>query len=436
LLDRRSATADSVENARLVRLSRALHSAWRDGVRAPWRNFRKGLREAALLRSGEGVPVAVDETTGLEAVPFDGRFPPPLAQCTAVEAAEYPTRLHRLSVHSTTTEKAHYLPHVARAPAMTLEHLIDQYWFPHFGLLISRQGRIWRHSFIVPWRDGYLATIKAIVEKPMPDGSRLHLLHEERLRRTPRITGEHLLISNAQKPNYGHWMLDVVSLINMGASHRLPMLAWTLLPWQRQIVARLDVPQGLIREIRPEPVFLEHAITSNRHTGLSSQNAHPQHKVAFAKILANVRRHAGAMETPKRVLVCRSAANGRNLVNRAQMIEALKPLGFVAIQPEKLSFDRQALTYAQAEVIVTEFGAALTNAMFCRPGTKVVEIIAEGQHDPWSAHFCAMLELEHVVVFQQQSAEALKVPRHMQDSPFRYSVDVAQLVETVRALVA
>ncbi|MBV9290125.1 MAG: glycosyltransferase family 61 protein [Hyphomicrobiales bacterium] len=438
MLDRRpsSATEDSVENARLVRLNRSLHAAWRAAVRVPWRNFRRGLRNAALLRSGEGVPVAVDETTVLEIVPFEGRFPPPFAQCTVIEAAEYSTRLHPLSVNSTTTEKIHYLPHVARAPAMALEHLVDQYWFPHFGLLISREGRIWRHSFIVPWRDGYLARIKAIVEKPMSDGSRVHLLYEERLRRAPRIRGEYLLVANSEKPNYGHYMLDVVSLINIGATHGMPMLAWTLLPWQREIIAQLDVPEGLIREISPEPVFLEHTIAGNRHTGLASQNAHPQHKVAFAKILANIRRHAGSMETPKRVLICRSAAMSRNVVNRAEMIEAMKALGFAAIQPEKLSFDEQALTYAQADIIVTEFGAALTNAMFCREGTKVVEIIAEGQHDPWSSHFCAMLELEHVVLFQRQTEEALlKAPRHMKDSPFAYSVDVPLLVETVRALV-
>ncbi len=118
------------------------------------------------------------------------------------------------------------------------------------------------------------------------------------------------------------------------------------------------------------------------------------------------------------------------------MIEALKPLGFVAIQPDKLTFDEQALLYAQAEIIVCEFGAALTNAYFCPPRTKIVEIIAEGQHDPWSSHFCAMLGLEHVVMFQRQSDEALaSMPRHMKDSPFSYAVDVPKLVETVKALL-
>ena len=99
------------------------------------------------------------------------------------------------------------------------------------------------------------------------------------------------------------------------------------------------------------------------------------------------------------------------------MIEALKAFGFAAIQPEKLPFDAQVLTFAQADIIVCEFGAAVANAMFCAPGTKIVEIIAEGQQDPWSSHLFAMLGLEHVVLFQRQTEEALaSAPRHVKDS--------------------
>ena len=216
----------------------------------------------------------------------------------------------------------------------------------------------------------------------------------------------------------------------------MPMLTWTLKPWQRAAIARLDPPAGLIREIRPEPVLLDHAIVSNRHSGEASQNAHPQTREVFMRMLANIRRAAGPLATPRRVLIVRSLANSRNIRNRGEMIAALQPLGFTAIQPEKLSFDEQALTFAGAEIVVCEFGAALTNVLFCAPGTKVVEIIAEGQHDPWSSHLAAMVGLEHVVLFQPQSAEALAAaPRHMKDSPFAYAVDVKRLAETVRALL-
>jgi capsular polysaccharide biosynthesis protein len=426
---------DRIENEKLVRINRSLHTAWRNAVRTPLRNFRRRLRDA-LPVSSEGVRVALDETTTLPVVPYEGRLPPPRSQCEAVAPAQYQTRLHPLSVNSTNAERVHYIDHTVNAPAMTLEHLVDQYWFPAFGLLISPEGRVWRHSFLVPYREGYLSSIKAIIERTAPGRTHERRLHLERLARAPRIGGEHLLISGSDKHNYGHYLHDIAPLIDLGARMDAPMLTWSLRPWQRALIARLEVPKGLIREIKPRPVFLEHAITSNRFNGLSSQNAPPQNRDAFARILTNVRKHAPAASTPPRVLICRSPSNSRNLTNRAAMIEALKALGFAAIQPDRLTFDEQVLLFAQAKIIVCEFGAALSNAYFCPPDTKIVEIIAEGQHDPWSSHFCAMLGLEHVVLFQRQSAEVLaSTPRHAKDSTFSYAVDVPKLVETVTALI-
>jgi hypothetical protein len=47
-----------------------------------------------------------------------------------------------------------------------------------------------------------------------------------------------------------------------------------------------------------------------------------------------------------------------------------------------------------------------------------------------------MLGLEHVVLFEPQSKEALaSMPRHVKDSEFRFSVDVQRLVQTVAALL-
>ena len=129
-----------IENERLVRINRSLHAAWRDAVRTPSADLRRRLRNA-LPASSEGVPVALDETTNLTVVPYEGGLPRPLAQCEVVAPCKYHTRTHPLSVISTNAERVHYLDHIVHAPAMTLEHLVDQYWFPAFGLLISPEGR-------------------------------------------------------------------------------------------------------------------------------------------------------------------------------------------------------------------------------------------------------------------------------------------------------
>ena len=156
---------DRIENEKLVRINRSLHAAWRDAVRTPLRNFRRRLRDA-LPVSSEGVRVALDETTTLAAVPYRGTL---AARRSRNARSSRPRNtgpgLHPLSVNSTNAERVHYLDHTVHAPAMTLEHLVDQYWFPAFGLLISPEGRVWRHSFLVPYREGYLSSIKAIVER-------------------------------------------------------------------------------------------------------------------------------------------------------------------------------------------------------------------------------------------------------------------------------
>jgi Glycosyltransferase 61 len=429
-------TPDSVENPGRLKLSEGLHTFWRKAVRIPWRDARRSMRRALAAGSDAGIPVSVDSTTQLAVVPFAGRFPPPQTQCQVIAPVKYEKRAHPLSVNPTNDERVHYLDHTVQAPAMMLEHLTDQYWFPYFGTLISQRGQVWRHSYLGPFQDGFLTRIKAIDDRPLPDGGKEHLLYRERLKRIPRIAGEHLLLAGSDQPNYGHYLLDVVPLIHLGAKMGMPMLTWTLRPWQRALVARLDVPPGLIREIKPEPVFLEHAITSNRHSGAASINAHPQTKEVFSLILSNVEKHAPAAERPRRLLVCRGIRDARNIRNRKTVIEALAPLGFIAIQPEKLPFDEQAMLFKNAEFIVSEFGSGMVNAIFSRPGTKLVEIIAEGQFDPWSSHFGAMNRFEHVVLFEHQSQEALlSDPRHLKDSEFSYEVDVPRLVETVGTML-
>ena len=145
---RAGAARDLVENEKLVRISRSLHTAWRNAVRTPWRNFRRRLRGALHHPAREFRSLSTRRPI-VKAAPFEGRLPPPLTQCEVVAPVQYRTRMHPLSVNSRDhAERLHYVDHTVHAPAMMLEHLADQYWFPAFGVLISPEGRIWRHSFL------------------------------------------------------------------------------------------------------------------------------------------------------------------------------------------------------------------------------------------------------------------------------------------------
>ena len=66
----------------------------------------------------------------------------------------------------------------------------------------------------------------------------------------------------------------------------------------------------------------------------------------------------------------------RRVDNEAELLAALGPLGFEAIDPGALSPAEQVRAFAEAECIVGPHGAGLTNLAFASAGATVVEIFA------------------------------------------------------------
>ena len=79
----------------------------------------------------------------------------------------------------------------------------------------------------------------------------------------------------------------------------------------------------------------------------------------------------------KRIYISRSQAGMRRIVNEEKLIATLSQnFGFQAIILESMPFSEQIATLAGAQVVVAPHGGGLTNLVFCRPGTKVVEIFS------------------------------------------------------------
>ncbi len=81
-----------------------------------------------------------------------------------------------------------------------------------------------------------------------------------------------------------------------------------------------------------------------------------------------------AQQTPKRIFISRAKAPCRRIRNEEALMELLAALGFVSYSLEDLSIQEQATLFKNAEVIVGPHGAGWTNLIFCKPGTKIIEI--------------------------------------------------------------
>lgn len=418
-------------------LRRAISRAARLYLREPLRKIREPARNAALNLL-PGAPLKIARAEDLALVAYRQALPEKGARCLVTPDAPVDIKFHPLSVQSDDPgERVHYADHRVISPGLSLENPGPQFWFARSGALIAEDGKIWPHSFMAPFRRDRLRTVKSIsVAQNGPDENGL-IFHPLLLKGALRVKGRHFLTAQPGSPNFGHFLLDIVPLIALGKEISAPMLTWPLRDWQKQIIARVNPPAGLLREIPFQNHWIEEPVVSNRMAGLGAHIAHPAAKASFDAIRATVDL-AAHKNLPRKFFLMRGAGHGRAMSNRLALGEALAKLGVVALQPELLSFEQQVALFAQAELVVCEFGAALANVVFCRPGTKVLEIITMGQHDPWSSRLCAMLGLEHVVYFQRLTeAEILARGDRFAPSPdFAYHADLAPIVDLAARLLA
>ncbi len=89
----------------------------------------------------------------------------------------------------------------------------------------------------------------------------------------------------------------------------------------------------------------------------------------------------GARPVPtqrRRIFIDRSDACYRRIVNFDDLLPTLNSLGLEPIQLAGRSLAEQAALFHDASLVVANHGAALSNLVFCSPGTRVIQILAPG----------------------------------------------------------
>lgn len=68
------------------------------------------------------------------------------------------------------------------------------------------------------------------------------------------------------------------------------------------------------------------------------------------------------------------AGSYRGIANREEFINFLKSKNFIILDPSKLKFLDEIKIFKSADIVIGIYGAGLTNMIFCRKNTKVIEI--------------------------------------------------------------
>ncbi|HEX4870677.1 MAG TPA: glycosyltransferase family 61 protein [Nevskiaceae bacterium] len=199
---------------------------------------------------------------------------------------------------------------------------------------------------------------------------------------TPRLPGLSVVIERSTARNYFHWMTEQLPRFHRlraveaeTAIDRILVLgsAWEELSFVRESVATF-FPQYLDR-IHPlhTAARCEHALyfdqpRDERKSRLCSSIDH------WLEALVGPCSADGP--PPGRLLyVSRRDARTRLLLDESAWCEQLATLGFEVVTLAGLPVTAQQQLFSSARCVISAHGANLTNIMFCRPGTQVVELM-------------------------------------------------------------
>ncbi|NCY01460.1 MAG: glycosyltransferase family 61 protein [Planctomycetia bacterium] len=182
--------------------------------------------------------------------------------------------------------------------------------------------------------------------------------------------------------NYFHWLMDALPRLDLYERAGLAgdhIYAPVRQRFQRESLALAGIdPARIVPATRRTHLASGRLVVSTLHGCISPAKTDFLHR-RFTARLAPWSGPGG------RIFVSRAGRGPRAVVNERELVAALAPLGFRRCRLERMSLAEQLTVFHRAECVIGPHGAGLTNLVFCRPGTQVVEIGTP--YRPWSCFY-------------------------------------------------
>ncbi|MFD2245460.1 glycosyltransferase family 61 protein [Pontibacter ruber] len=196
-----------------------------------------------------------------------------------------------------------------------------------------------------------------------------------------------LLSGGAGINNISHWFLDVLPRLHLLRKSGLyDTIDWFLVPslnydYQTETLDMLGIPR-------------EKIIAGDQHTHIAAdcvvastapRGSHTLVPVWLCQYLRDAflplvedEESTSKDEKDPYIYISRSDSKIRNVLNEKELLEKLEPYGVKTIVSSQLSVKEKIKLFSKAKLVVSATGAGLISMMFCKPGTKVLEIFNEG----------------------------------------------------------
>jgi capsular polysaccharide biosynthesis protein len=216
------------------------------------------------------------------------------------------------------------------------------------------------------------------------------LLHDEAPESIPVVA----TFVDACALNYAHWMTEVLPrivlfcaeerfkdvpiVVNDGLHSNIMESLFLLVGADREIIA---LPIG--RSLAVDELYLTSVAgyvpfeqRTNKLSGYSHGAFSPQAFDMLRNHLLGLEQNTKDQVWPENIFIRRNSGI-RKCNNTAELEKLLIARDYVIVEPEKLTFLQQVQLFKNAKKIIASTGAALSNAIFCKPGTHIVILIAK-----------------------------------------------------------
>ena len=193
------------------------------------------------------------------------------------------------------------------------------------------------------------------------------------------------LVQGASTENYFHWLMDILPKIKIYSSRYLvKKVDYFYLPnltsSQKQSLQYLGIQSkkiinsSLYKHISAKKIFF---VSHPWYTkGKFHDQSHKLPKWQINWIRTTFIKFRKKFKISKNIYIDRSESKHSHcqIINHTELKEYLKKKNFSIVKLANQKFSKQIFMFWNADCIIGAHGAALTNLVFCKPKTKVLEI--------------------------------------------------------------
>lgn len=253
------------------------------------------------------------------------------------------------------------------------------------------------------------------------------IVQAEQAQTVRNVSASSLLLRKRGEQNYGHWMVELLPRLWLAEEHLplcslvVPRVTGNFARVLRDSVAFSTAFLPLYHDMGVQDVsFFRELVVVD---GLTNHGVYMS-PLVFSRTQNMVDRVPGA-QTCKLYLTRKNRA--RTIRNEDSLMAFLQEQGFLCVDPAELTLLEQIRLFKHADCVVGVMGAAMTNIMFCRAGTRIINLAPGNMPDTFFYFIAGLRGLDYYEIRGKlcEDGESWDVPFEIERDHLAHVLEVA-----------